>query len=304
MKDDEYGPGSLEGVQARAATVGAALFEAANILRRAGDVNPRLTSELLLGHILGWSRVRVLSSLAEAVPPATSRRFFAVIARRAAGEPLAYIIQKQEFYGLAFVVSPGVLIPRPETEQLVEQAARLAARGHRETVWFVDVGTGSGCIAVALARQLESSRGWATDISRTALDVARRNAAFHDVGKRVEFVRANLLECFRPGPRFDMVLANLPYLPSRDSGIIEPSVRDYEPHEALFAGPTGMECYAQLVPQARCVLCSGGHLLLEMDPAQADPLRRLLEGSGFAIEAILNDLRGWARCIVARRRDG
>ncbi len=290
--------------QDRPVNVRVALIRGGRELAAAGDKAPRLTAEVLLGHILGWDRVRILSSPSEALSQNQQDRFLELIRRRRAGEPLQYITGRQEFYGLSFRVTPEVLIPRPETEQLVERAVDLTLRNIEGQVRFIDVGTGSGCIAVAFARQIDRATGYATDSSRGALGVARQNLVQHGVAGRVELVCCDLLEPFRPQPIFDLALCNLPYLARTDMGRLEREVVDFEPGQALFAGPCGTELYARLFPQAVSCLCLGGHLLFEIDPLRAEELRQRVASSGFEVEEILNDLQGLPRCIVARRSHG
>jgi release factor glutamine methyltransferase len=282
----------------------AALLWAARVLEEAGDSAPRLTAEILLGHVLGRDRVRVLSSLPQPFSREHWGQYDALIQRRVSGVPLQYITGRQEFYGLDFAVTPAVLIPRPETELLVEKAVILAGGGREGALRFVDVGTGSGCIAVAFTRNVPRAGGFAVDISPAALSVARENIARHRTNGRICLVCCDLLESFRTEPVFDFILCNLPYVSSSDAGRLDRTVVDHEPHLALFGGISGIEIYARLFPQAWPRLRTGGHLLFEIDPSRVDALRRLLTGSGFAVESILEDMRGLPRCIVAGKSDG
>lgn len=286
------------------ANVRAALLRAARVLEEAGDSAPRLTAEILLGLVLGWDRVRVLSSLPQPLSRQHWDEYKALVQRRAAGVPLQYITGRQEFYGLSFAVNPAVLIPRPETEQLVERAVALADEGCDGAIRFVDVGTGSGCVAVAFAHQVARASGCATDISPAALAVARENIARHRADGRVELVCCDLLETFRAEPSFDFIICNLPYLAGADAGRLDRTVVDHEPHLALFGGRSGTEIYSRLFPQARERLRARGHLLFEIDPALVDALRQLLTGAGFVVGSILEDLQGLPRCIVAGKGDG
>ena len=285
-------------------TVREALLWARGALGIASDPAPHMTAELILAHVLGWDRVRVLSSPAEQISPADWLVFQDTVQRRARGVPLQYITGQQEFYGLDFRVTPAVLIPRPETEQLVEQAVALARSEHTAGSRFVDVGTGSGCIAVAFAREVGSATGCATDVSAAALTVARRNAVRHAVDDRVALVCCDLLEAFPAAPVFDMVLCNLPYVSLQDRMRLDRTVVDHEPHEALFGGPSGTEVYERFFPQARTRMRPGGLLLSEIDPPSVERLRSLVEAAGFHVESILNDGQGLPRCIVARKRHG
>ena len=284
--------------------VRAALLRAASVLKEAGDSAPRLTAEILLGHVLGWERAHVLSALPQPLSEKRWDQYVALVQQRASGVPLQYITGRQEFYGLSFSVNPAVLIPRPETELLVERAVILADDGDHLAARFVDVGTGSGCVAVAFARQIPCASGFAADISPAALAVARENVARHQTDGRIGLVCCDLLEAFRAEPSFDFILCNLPYVASADAGRLDRTVVDHEPHLALFGGSSGTEIYARLFPQARKRLRAQGHLLFEIDPVRVDALRGLLTGSGFLVESILEDMQGLPRCIVAGKGNG
>jgi len=261
---------------------------------------PRLTAELLLAYVLGWERIRVISHPEESLAPAFVREFRHLVQRRALGEPLQYLTGEREFYGLSFHVTPAVLIPRPETEILVEQAVESA-----HSLWkggaisFVDVGTGSGCIAIAFAVNVPQARGWAVDLSAEALTVARSNAKRHDVAARVELVRGDLLDWVAPQRRFGLILANAPYVARREASALSAAVLDHEPGLALFGGESGLEIYARLIPRAARCLSEGGRLLLEIGAGQADAVRSMLGEAGLGVEQIAGDLQGIPRCIVA-----
>jgi release factor glutamine methyltransferase len=217
------------------------------------------------------------------------------IARRARQEPVQYILGEQEFYGLRLRVTRDVLIPRPETEHVVE--AVLERVPHDVPVRICDVGTGSGAIAVALAHALPLAAVTAVDLSPAALAVAKENAERHGVAERVRFVESDLLAAVR-GERFDVVVSNPPYV--RDDEVLETQVREYEPHGALFAGPTGLEVYRRLIPEARAALVDGGWLVLEIGMGQREDIAELLadwDGAEFR-----EDLQGISRVAMARRR--
>ncbi len=271
---------------------------AARQFRQSGVDAPALASDLLLGFALGRDRVYILAHAAEGVPDAAWRLYGSLVRRHAGGEPLQYLIGEREFFGLDFSVTPAVLIPRPETEILVEAALRLAPGPDMR---YADVGTGSGCVAVSVACRLPASSGWATDISGAALEVACANAARHGVLGRVRFIRADLLECFRPGPLFDMILSNPPYVALEDYDTLSSGVRDHEPRGALVGGRDGLDCYRRLGPGAAPRLAPGGRLLLEVGRGQAGRVRRLMEGAGLAAEEAIGDLQGIPRCLVFRK---
>jgi release factor glutamine methyltransferase len=224
-----------------------------------------------------------------------ARRYDDWLARRERREPVQYIVGEQEFYGLALKVTPDVLIPRPETEHLVEAALGLAP--HDRPVRICDVGTGSGAIAVALAHHLPLAEVTAVDKSTEALEVARGNAAQHGVSGRVRLLQSDLLGAVR-GERFDMVVSNPPYVATGE--MLEAQVRLYEPQQALYAGPTGLEVYRRLIPAAKQALVEGGWLLLEIGFGQRDAVSAMLVGWD-AVEFV-NDLQGIPRVAIARRR--
>jgi release factor glutamine methyltransferase len=207
-----------------------------------------------------------------------------------------YIIGQQEFYGLMLRVSPAVLIPRPETELLVE--AVLARTPSQRAANILDVGTGSGAIAIALAHQLPLARVTAIDLSDEALAVARENASAHGVGERMRFLQSDLLEAVT-GETFDVVVSNPPYVPESDRASLDRQVRDHEPGIALFAGADGLEIYKRLVPQARAALEPAGLLAIEIGYGQRDAVATLL-GAWAAVES-LDDLQGIPRVMLARK---
>ena len=224
--------------------------------------------------------------------------FCDLIERRLAGEPIQYITGEAEFYGLPFHVNRDVLIPRPETEHLVEKAMALAAEFVRPKI--VDVGTGSGAIAVALAHALPFAVITATDISADALAVAKANAARNGVADRVRFFKGDLLEAVA-GEHFDIVISNPPYVPESDHATLDVEVRDYEPAQALFAGEDGLQIYRRLIPAAFGALVPGGFLALEIGYGQRAGIEALLVREGFAGIEFIPDLQGIARVAVARR---
>ncbi len=274
---------------------------AAEELRRARVDAPVLTADLLLGFVLGWDRVRVLSHAEQQVPDDAWERLRQLALRRANGEPLQYLTGEQEFYGLAFRVTPEVLIPRPETEILVEKALDLIHCDYPSGIRFADIGTGSGCIAVSIAREAPSSSGFAVDISAAALRVARDNAARHGVAERIHFIQTDLLGCFRQASCLDLVLCNPPYVALDECDSLPSEVMNHEPHQALFGGASGLEIYRRLVPEVPSRLSAGGYCLLEVGAGQSRHVGQLLEEAGLQLQATLNDLQGIARCLVARK---
>ena len=290
-------------------------------LREASVPSFTLSAELLLLHVATRDRTWLYSHPEENLPQEITDRFFALIARRAEGEPTQYLTGKQEFWGLEFEVTPDVLIPRPETEHVIEVALdRLALRELRagrpqktigEGLRIADIGTGSGCIAIALAKELPKAEFVATDISRAALEVAGRNAVRHGVGGRIRFVQGDLLE--RSGEEwmtsgesavpllFDLVASNPPYIGRREEPTLAREVRDHEPEIALFGGEEGYELYGELIAQAASNLKPGGLLVLELGHDSLPAVQPLLDAASWTRVGITNDLAGIPRVIATEK---
>ncbi len=234
----------------------------------------------------------------ETLPAHSTSDFRAWVRRRRAGEPIQYITGEAEFYGLSFRVNRDVLIPRPETEHLVEKAIELARGFERQRI--VDVGTGSGAVAVALASNLPDAEIHATDVSAAALKVAQANAARNGVADHVAFHEGDLLTPVA-GRRFDLIVSNPPYVPEGDRDSLSVEVRDYEPARALFAGADGLATYRRLIPAAFAALATDGFIVLEIGFGQQPAVEGLLAGAGFTGIEFTNDLQGIPRVAVARR---
>ena len=293
-----------------------ALKDAMARLREAKVPSHTLAAELLLMHTLDRDRAWLYSHPEHTLEQEMSARYFDLVARRAVGTPTQFLTGRQEFWGLEFEVGPGVLIPRPETEHIVEVALARLGPAHAGSKFrhgsegaalrVADVGTGSGCLAVALARELPEARVWATDISPAALEYAKRNAARHGVEARIEYLEANLLSPLLPGGEaaaaapFNLIVSNPPYVARNSAGGLPREVRDYEPDAALFGGEEGVEIYAPLIEQAAQLLAPGGLLVLELG---FGALERVMELVGFAWTrvAITNDLAGIPRVLAAER---
>jgi release factor glutamine methyltransferase len=291
---------SDRGSEGRPHTIWDALSRAAEEFRAAAVDSPQLTAEVLLGWVLCWERPHILAHLHDPLTADAWERFQILAQRRASGEPLQYLIGEREFYGLSFRVTPAVLIPRPETEVLVEKALDLG-RKREGIVRFADVGTGSGCIAVSFTHELPRACGWATDISTEALAVARYNAAKFGVSQSIKMVCSDLLGCFSPRPIFDLILSNPPYVAASAAGDLPGLVRDHEPAVALFGGDSGLDVHRRLIPQAALRLVEGGHLLLEVGAGQASEIQEMIRSAGLDLDQTVEDLQGIPRCIVARR---
>jgi release factor glutamine methyltransferase len=256
----------------------------------------RPDAEALARFVLGKNRAWLLSHLEEPVPSELEPQFSRSLARRATGEPIQYITGATEFYGLPFHVQPGVLIPRPETEHLVEEVLRLASQFPTPRV--VDIGTGSGAIAIAIAHALPTARITATDLSPQTLAIARRNAEQNAV--RIEFLQGDLLAPLT-GRRFDILASNPPYIPASDRLTLSIEVRDHEPPSALFAGDDGLSIYRRLIPDAFPHLNAGGFLVMEIGYGQQPAIEALLNASSYTGIRLLPDYQGIPRVAVARR---
>ena len=258
----------------------------------------RRDAETLFLHMIGKSRAWLLAHLDDDFGGCAAVRYESLLRRRLNGEPIQYITGQVEFYGLPLHVTPDVLIPRPETEHLVERAIAFARQFTQPRI--VDVGTGSGAIAVALAHTLSEARVTAIDFSEAALAVASRNAERNTLETRIAFLQGDLLDPVADR-RFDLVVSNPPYVPAADRNTLAVEVRDYEPALALFAGNDGLEVYRRLIPAAHDVLVPGGFVAFEIGYGQSEALRRLLSDAGFLDIEFTPDLQGIPRVATAHR---
>jgi release factor glutamine methyltransferase len=274
---------------ATAGSVREALRAATSALGAAGVGTPRLDAELLLAEATGRSRARLLTGSEEGIPPVTGRRFAEMVRRRLRREPVAYILGRKAFRSLELAVDRRVLIPRPETELLVELALELRPRR------ALDMGTGSGAVALAIADELPGCEVVATDTSAAALEVARANAGRLGLAGRVEFVEGMLPG--EPG-ELDLVVANLPYVAEAEWGGLEPEVTEWEPREALLAGPDGLDVLRAAIPAAAAVAPA---LALEAGAGQAQAVSGLLFEAGFTAVETRADLAGIPRVVWGRR---
>jgi release factor glutamine methyltransferase len=257
----------------------------------------RLDAETLLLHILGKNKAWLLAHQGDELPDDQAARFTELIERRYRGEPIQYITGETEFYRIPFLVTTDVLIPRPETEHLVEKVIGLACAFRKPRL--VDVGTGSGAIAIALAHDWPHAEVTAIDASGAALDVARRNAKRTGFADRIRFLQGDLLSPVAE-EKFDIVVSNPPYVPTTDRDSLSVEVRDHEPSLALFAGADGLDIYRRLIPQAFASLVPGGFLALEIGYGQQLAITRLLSASGFTQIEFVPDLQSIPRVAVAQ----
>lgn len=279
--------------------MGEALDRAARSLREAGVPDARRAAEAILAHVLGTDRGGVMARRPEKIPETIAIRFDALLDRRRIREPFQYLTGEAEFLGLPFVVDPRVLVPRPETEELVESfLAWDPPRGSS----VVDLGTGSGCIAVSVAVRRPDLKVLGVDRSAPALELARENAARNGATERVTFVEADFAALpVNWDGRFHAVISNPPYVSEEEWHGLDPEVRDHEPREALVPGPTGLEAYQALAPVAFRVLAGGGVLFVELGWKSASGARAAFEAAGFSEIETIPDVRGIGRILRGQK---
>ncbi|HEY6331047.1 MAG TPA: peptide chain release factor N(5)-glutamine methyltransferase [Blastocatellia bacterium] len=311
-------------------TIDQAISEAAALLPGVDETEKRRTARLLLGHVLGVDRAGLIVRAHDSIQIDQHDQYFVLVSRRVSGEPLQYITGHQEFFGLDFVVNPAVLIPRPETEFLVEEVLALAGRvgrnacaqtgestapsafGSPETVadrgknlTIIDIGTGSGCIAVALATRIADARIIATDLSGEALDTASLNAEKNRVGDRIEFVEGDLcdpLASLGLERSVDVIACNPPYVGMIDAPGLQKEVRDHEPATALYGGAQGLSFYGRLLAQAPSYLKPGGYLVCEIGYGQSDVIAVMAGSNDLELVKTTPDLQGIPRILTMRKK--
>lgn len=255
---------------------------------------PGIETRAILAGSLGTEPPEIYAHPERRVPPERAEAFYGLLRRRLAGEPLAYVTGRREFCSRPFAVTPDVLIPRPETETLAELAMETA--GRMENPRTLDLGTGSGCLAVTLALEARGCEVFASDVSAAALGVAKKNALAH--GARVRFVRSDLLGCFAKSS-FDIIISNPPYVSEAEYGELCPQIRRYEPPAALLGGEDGLSCVRKIAATAGRALREGGFLLLEIGAGQAESAGRALSENGFSDIRFRSDIGGVSRVVKA-----
>ena len=282
-------------------SIAEATLEAAQALRRAGVPESRREAASLLAHVLSRDRTFLITHAEERLPAQALTTFRSLVERRARGEPQQYITGRTEFFKLDFEVTPDVLIPRPETELLVEIALDLLDGA--EESFVCDVGTGSGCIAISILHERERARGLGIDISAPALLVARRNAVRHGVEKRLALILSDCFEALDTSQaRFNLIVSNPPYVAEAALDGLQREVRDFEPRVALTPGGDGLRVIRRLLLDAPYHLQTGGHLLMEIGFDQHEAIRRLIDLKTWELLDIHKDLQGIPRTVALRKK--
>ena len=282
-------------------TVGRLLDWTTNYLGQKGSESPRLDTEVLLAHALGCKRIDLYARHTEEASEQARQKFRELVRQRVEGCPVAYLVGRKEFFSLEFEVNRAVLIPRPDTECVVDECLRLA-KGMAEPA-VLDIGTGSGCLAVAVAKHHKTARVTAVDISPEALAVASANARKHSVAERIRILQGDLFTPLPAGERFDFILSNPPYIPHDDIGKLAAGVRDYEPHRALDGGADGFAVFERLIADAPNHLKANGCLLIEIgSPQEAAARERIGRCKGYELAKTIHDGSGHPRVLMARWR--
>ncbi|HEV8541457.1 MAG TPA: peptide chain release factor N(5)-glutamine methyltransferase [Verrucomicrobiae bacterium] len=285
-------------------TVLEAIQKSTDFLAKKGVDSPRLQSELLLAHVLETPRLKLYLDFTRRLDEEQAGSFRELIKRRGNREPLQHILGSTSFCGLEITVNNSVLVPRPETELLAEEGWKhLNSLGGRPGS-FLDFGTGSGCIALALCHFAANARGWALDKSDEALKMARFNIEKHQLANRLSFVQSNAFENLDPALRFDLIISNPPYIPSKDLPSLQDEVRKFDPPSALDGGPDGLDFYRLLAAEVPRHLAAGGKLMLEFGDGQEKWIPGILESHGWIMELVLNDYSSRPRVGVAKRASG
>lgn len=284
----------------RAVTIQEAIQKSAEFLEKRGVDSPRLQAELLLAHVLQLPRLKLYLQFDRAIPEPQISSLRELVKRRGMREPLQHILGNAAFCGIELKVNRHVLVPRPETELLAERAATFLSALTTQPSTLLDLGTGSGCLAIQLAVQFPQVRGLAVDISPEALAVARENALACKVAERVEFLLGDLFAPLAVGSRFDLIVSNPPYIPSPEIATLQPEVRDFDPRAALDGGADGLDFYRRLAAEAATWLKPEGRLMVEFGDSQAPALGKLFAEHKWMVEAVVPDYSRRERILVVR----
>jgi release factor glutamine methyltransferase len=280
----------LEGIQ-----------KSAEFLSKKGVDTPRLQAELLLAHVLKLARMKLYLNFERPLAPAEVDALRELVQRRGRREPLQHIVGSISFCGLEITVNRNVLVPRPETELLAEQGWTFLSTLNPQPSTALDFGTGSGCLAVALAVKCPDATVHAVDISEPALQVAKQNAEHHHVTDRIQFLQGDGFNALPAGSQFDLIISNPPYIPAAEIETLQPEVRDYDPRAALDGGADGLDFYRRFADQTPPFLKSDGRLLLEFGDGQSDSIKKIFENQNWIVEAIREDYNQRPRILMARR---
>ncbi|MBW2557287.1 MAG: peptide chain release factor N(5)-glutamine methyltransferase [Deltaproteobacteria bacterium] len=261
---------------------------------------PGLDAEVLLAFSIDRERPFLYTHPAKEIPGLEVEKFRSLVARRMKGEPIAYITGRKEFWSLIFEVTPDVLIPRPDTEILLEEILKLSRQERAEKIRILEIGTGSGAISIALASELKNASITATDFSPNALAVAEKNAVNNKVGEKISFLCGDMFEPVEG--KFDIIVSNPPYISEYEFGLLAPEVREYEPHRALVAGPEGTEFHRKLARDGERFLEKGGRLVMEMGADQRVAIEKMLKEKDYCDIAFRSDYAGIERVVLARKR--
>lgn len=285
---------------ARRWTIRELLSTSSEYLKQKGIESPRLNAELLLSKTLNVSRLRLYLDLERPITSEELSQFRSLIRRRTKREPIQYILGTAGFYNLELKVGPGVLIPRPETELLVETILKeINSQGlGPEPIRCLDVGTGSGCIAISVLKECPNTHFVATDISQEALNCARENSMTFGLENRIDLRQGSLFEPIMEGERFHIIASNPPYVREDEWEGLQPEIRSYEPKEALLAGPDGLRVIRALILKSIDYLETGGFLILELAPSQAQEVASLMQKRGYQNVRLLRDLSGALRAAI------
>ncbi len=282
-------------------TVLEVIQKSTEFLAKKGVESPRLQIELLLAHVLKMPRMKLYLNFERALTAAELDTVRELVKRRGQREPLQHIMGSTSFCGLEIAVNRHVLVPRPETEILAELGWQFLSATNSQPSTALDFGTGSGCLAITVAKMCPAAQITALDVSVEALDVAKRNAAHNGVEERIQFVLGDGFGALSAGSCFDLILCNPPYIPTAELATLQPEVRNYDPRVALDGGPDGLDFHRMLGSRAAQFLKSGGKLMLEFGDGQADAARRILEAQLWIVEALKEDYAQRQRIMIARR---
>jgi len=282
-------------------TVLEAIQKSADFLAKKGVESPRLQTELLLAHLLKMPRMNLYLNFERALTTAETDALRELIKRRGQREPLQHITGSVSFYGFEIAVNRHALVPRPETELLAEEGWQFLATRHPSLVTALDFGTGTGCIAIALAVKCPNAKIIALDVSPETLALAKENAARNSATERIEFLLGDGLAALKAEAKFDLIISNPPYIPSAEIETLQPEVRDFDPRAALDGGADGLNFYRMFAAQAKPFLKPDGKIMLEFGDGQSEAIRKIFETEKWIVEAVKEDYSQRARILVARR---